>query len=402
LIQIARAAEALCTSRHSIAIDAPRRRRLSQARSQTFDQEGVMLRALFAGIVAAALACAPIAQACTGIQLVAKDGGVVAARTLEFGFDLKSNVMIVPAGTVFTGTLPDGGKGIRYKTKYGFVGANALGMKAIVDGVNDQGLYVGLFYFPGYASYPAATKDNAARAMAPHEYANWLLGNFATVAEVKANFNKVALVPVVLDVLKQPAPVHFVVHDRSGKTVVIEPINKTLKLYDDPLGVMTNSPTFDWHMTNLRNYVNLTATNVPPIGLGGIKLAQLGQGSGLRGLPGDFTPPSRFVRAVAFSQSALPSDTATQAVLQAFHILNNFDIPYGAVRDVQNGVVHAEYTTWTSVSDLKNLRWYFRTHEDQTIRMVDLRKALAAAQGKIRFITMKSQQPIVDVSTKFR
>ena len=116
-----------------------------------------MLRALFAGIVAAALACAPIAQACTGIQLVAKDGGVVAARTLEFGFDLKSNVMIVPAGTVFTGTLPDGGKGIRYKTKYGFVGANALGMKAIVDGVNDQGLYVGLFYFPGYASYPAAT-----------------------------------------------------------------------------------------------------------------------------------------------------------------------------------------------------------------------------------------------------
>ena len=68
-------------------------------------------------------------------------------------------------------------------------------------------------------------------------------------------------------------------------------------------------------MTNLRNYVNLTATNVPPIDLGRINLAQLGQGSGLRGLPGDFTPPSRFVRAVAFSQSALPSDTAAQSVL---------------------------------------------------------------------------------------
>ncbi len=165
---------------------------------------------------------------------------------------------------------------------------------------------------------------------------------------------------------------------------------------------MTNSPTFDWHMTNLRNYVNLTVTNVPPIGVGGIKLAQLGQGSGLRGLPGDFTPPSRFVRAVAFSQSAIPSDTAAAAVLQAFHILNNFDIPFGAVREVDNGRMHAEATTWTSASDLKNLRWYFRTYDDQSIRSVDLKTALAAAQGRIRFITMQSPQPVNDVSTDFK
>ena len=146
--------------------------------------------------------------------------------------------------------------------------------------------------------------------MAAHEYGAWLLGNFATVDEVKANFDKVVLVPTVLEAIKQAAPVHFVVHDKTGKAVVIEPLDKTLKIFDDPLGVVTNSPTFDWHMTNLRNYVNLTATNVPPIALGGITLAQFGQGSGLRGLPGDFTPPSRFVRAVAFSQSAIPSDTA--------------------------------------------------------------------------------------------
>jgi choloylglycine hydrolase len=361
-----------------------------------------MLRALLVGIVTAALSLAPVAQACTGIRLIAKDGGVVPARTLEFGVDLQSNVLVVPAGTALTGTLPDGGKGISYKTKYGFLGANALGMTAIVDGINDQGLYVGLFYFPGYASYPAATKDNAARAMAPHEYANWLLGNFANVEEVKANFDKVTLVPVVIPLLKQPAPVHFVVHDRSGKSVVIEPTGKTLKIFDNPLGVLTNSPTFDWHLTNLRNYVNLTATNVPPIGLGGIKLAQFGQGSGMRGLPGDFTPPSRFVRAVAFSQSALPSDTSAQAVLQAFHILNNFDIPVGAVRDTEDGKMTAESTTWTSAADLKNLRWYFRTHDDQTIRSVDLPKAIAAAQGKIRVIKMESQQPVVDVSTRFK
>lgn len=360
-----------------------------------------MFRSLCVGALVAAVALAPVAQACTGIRLTAKDGGVIAARTLEFGFDLHSDVLVVPAGTELSGTLPNGGKGIGYKTKYGFLGANAEGLTAIVDGINDQGLYVGLFYFPDYASYPDATKDNAACAMAPYEYANWLLGNFASVEEVKANFDKVALVPVVIDAIKQVPPVHFVVHDRGGKSVVIEPLNKALKIYDNPLGVVTNSPDFDWHMTNLRNYVNLSVTNVPPISLGGITLAQFGQGSGLRGLPGDFTPPSRFVRAVAFSQSALPSDTAAQAVLQAFHILNNFDIPYGAVRDMQGGQVHAESTTWTSAADLKNLRWYFKTYGDQSIHSVDLKKALAAAQGRIRLIKMDSRQPIDDVSTNF-
>jgi choloylglycine hydrolase len=364
-------------------------------------KESAVFRSLLIGILAASVSLAPAAQACTGIRLIAKDGGVVAARTLEFGMDLHSDVLVIPAGTALTGTLPDGGKGISYTTKYGFLGANAEGLTAILDGLNDQGLYVGLFYFPDYASYPDATKDNAAHAMAPYEYANWLLGNFATIDEVKANFNKVALVPVVLGAMKQVPPVHFVVYDRSGKSVVIEPLEKTLKIYDNPLGVVTNSPNFEWHMTNLRNYVNLTATNVPPLGLGGITLAQFGQGSGLRGLPGDFTPPSRFVRAVAFSQSAIPSDTAAQAVLQAFHILNNFDIPYGAVRDMQGGQMHAEYTTWTSASDLKNLRWYFKTYGDQSIHSVDLTKTLAAAQGKIKLIKMDSPQPIDDVSTDF-
>ena len=361
-----------------------------------------MLRSLVIAIVSAALCWAPMAQACTGIRLIAKDGGVIAARTLEFGFDPHSEVLVVPAGTVLAGTLPDGGKGISYKAKYGFLGANAEGMTAIVDGINERGLYVGLFYFPGYASYADASKDNAARAMAPHEYANWLLANFSTVAEVKANFNKVVLVPTVIEAIEQPAPVHFVVHDASGEAVVIEPLDKTLKIYDNPLGVITNAPTFDWHLTNLRNYVNLTVDNVPPLDLGGIKLAQFGQGSGLRGLPGDFTPPSRFVRAVAFSQSALPSDTAARAVLQAFHILNNFDIPYGAVRDTRNGSLHAEATIWTSASDLKNRRWYFKTYGDQSIHAVDLGSALAAAQGKIRYIRMEQRQPIIDVSTSFK
>jgi choloylglycine hydrolase len=248
-----------------------------------------MLRKITSAALAGAVALAPVAQACTGIELTAKDGGVVAARTLEFGIDPKSEVMVVPAGTAITGTLPDGGKGISYVTKYGVVGANGFGQPVILDGINEAGLYVGLFYFPGYASYADATKDNASRAMGPHEYGIWLLGNFASVDEVAANFDKVVLAPVVVDALKEVPPVHFVVHDRTGKSIVIEPVDKVLKLHQNPLGVMTNSPTFDWHMTNLRNYVNLSVTNVPPIALRDIKLGQFGEGSGMHGLPGDFT-----------------------------------------------------------------------------------------------------------------
>ncbi len=197
-----------------------------------------------------------------------------------------------------------------------------------------------------------------------------------------------------------PGTSHFFVRDRSGKSIVIEPLGATLEIFDAPLGVVTNAPAYDWHMINLRNFVSLSVTNVPPLDLDGTELTQLGQGAGMHGLPGDFTPPSRFVRAVAFTASAQPSATGAEAVLAAFHILNQFDIPKGSVRDKATGGV--ELTQWTSVSDLKALRFYFKTFDDQTIRVVDLNKAVAGAGGKIRTIKMGlPDQPIADASADF-
>jgi choloylglycine hydrolase len=170
-------------------------------------------------------------------------------------------------------------------------------------------------------------------------------------------------------------------------------------VHDAPLGVMTNAPTYDWHMTNLQNYINLTVKDVDKNQLGPVTLPAFGAGSGLHGLPGDFTPPSRFVRASIFSQAAAPSATAEDPVLSAFHILNQFDIPQGSVVNSGLGEPVYESTEWTSVADLKNLRWYFRTFQDQSIRMVDLKEAVATAKGKIATIPMEqSQQPIADVS----
>ena len=91
--------------------------------------------------------------ACTGISLNANDGTMIRGRTMEFGFPLSSNVIVIPAGTAMTGTLPDGKQGIGYTTKYAMVGANAVGQNVIMDGLNDQGLSFGLFYFPGFAEF---------------------------------------------------------------------------------------------------------------------------------------------------------------------------------------------------------------------------------------------------------
>jgi choloylglycine hydrolase len=306
-----------------------------------------------------------------------------------------------------TCTLPNGGKGLTYTTRYGMAGANGLNMTIIVDGINDQGLSIGLFYFPDYASYTPVTADNAKRAIAPHELGLWVLANFATVDEVKEGVKDIVVVPTPAQGLGSPEgvvpPVHYFIQDKTGKSLVVEPVDGTLKVHDAPLGVITNSPTYDWHMTNLANYLNLTPTDITSATIGDVKLEAFGTGAGLHGLPGDFTPPSRFVRAAIYGASAAPNATADEAVLSAFHILNQFDIPKGSVKGSVVSSTSDEITEWTAVSDLKNLRWYFRTYADQSIHMVDLAEAIAAAKGEIVTIDMVSlKQPIANVSANVK
>lgn len=363
-----------------------------------------MLRKISAAALSAALVLATTPGfACTGISLKADDGAAIRARTLEFGFPLQSNVIVVPAGKEFTAAMPDGSKGLSYTSRYNVVGANAFSATMIIDGLNDQGLSIGLFYCPGYAQYADASKVDASRALAPQDFGMWVLGNFATVDEVKQAVQDIAMVatpfPGLGSAKGMAADVHFFVQDKSGKSIALEPIGGKIKVTDAPLGVMTNAPTYGWHMTNLDNYLNLSVKDVGSVKLGPVTLNAVSSGSGLHGLPGDFTAPSRFVRASIFSQAATPNAKAEDAVISAFHILNQFDIPKGSVINASVGGAQPEITEWTSANDLKNLRWYFRTLQDQSIRMVDLKEAIAAAKGDIVMIPMEqSEQPIANVS----
>ncbi len=337
------------------------------------------------------------ALACTGMQLKANDGSFVNGRTVEFAVNLDFSVIIIPRSYHLKGTLPDGNQGFSYQSKYAALGANTYGEPAIVDGLNEKGLSVGMFYFPGYASYANITAQNKDHALSPTQFPNWILSQFATVDEVKQGLKSIVIVPTIPKGWPAVPPFHYIVYDKTGKSIVIEPLNGQLKVYDNPVGVLTNSPTFDWHLTNLSNYLNLSPLNAPSINIDGLKLKQFGQGSGLHGLPGDFSPPSRFVRATIFSYTAIPSNTAQQAVTQLFHILNQFDIPVGSVRQVENNTLSTDYTMATTVKDPQSLKYYFRTYDDQTIKMVNLNNF--DLNGKeIKVISMAGAQPIIDVS----
>ena len=186
-------------------------------------------------------------SACTGLKLKAKDGSVVTGRTLEFGIEVKTSVVVIPRGYAFVSTTPKG-PGLAFKAKYATVGAIAFDNMAVMDGMNEKGLSVGTFYFPDYAGYTPVTAENQSKGLSPVDFPNWLVTQFATLDEVKAALPTVVITPTVTaEWGPEPAPFHYIVYDKSGAALVIEPIGGKLVTYDNKLGVLTNLP----HLTGI-------------------------------------------------------------------------------------------------------------------------------------------------------
>lgn len=334
---------------------------------------------------------------CTGLSIQSKDGGVIAGRTLEFGADPQSSISVFPAGTEFTGTVPTG-TGLKFRATYGFEGANGFGVNdAIIDGFNEKGLYVGMFYFPGYADYMESTPENNAKGLAPWEFPKWVLATCSTVDEVKAAMAQIAVVPTFLGTLNEVPGAHYKIQDAAGNCIVIEPSGGKLCVYDNPIWVFTNSPEFPWHLRNLNNYLNLSSEYPKARTSGSLKLAPFGMGGGLVGMPGDFTPPSRFVRMAIYLHNLPTQATTVDSVKIAFHLLNNFDLPPGSNRPpAGTSESYSDYTPWTSICDLKKLIFHCKTYHDQNIQSVNLKDSLSKAGSKMMIIPMGNQSHPVE------
>ncbi len=310
--------------------------------------------------------------ACSGITLHTVDNHPVTARTIEWAASpLTTMYVVVPRGQVQQSFLPDGTMaGHQFTAQYGYVGIAVENDAFVMEGINEAGLSAGLFYFPQYGEYPPYDSQKKEQSVSDMQLVAWILSNFASINELKTAIEQIRVIATDL----RASTVHWRITESSGRQVVLEIVNQQLHFHENPLGVITNSPDFQWHITNLNNYVNLSAGSINHRQVGALSLNAFGGGSGLHGLPGDMTPPSRFIRAAFFQSTAPRLGDEDATVVQAFHLLNNFDIPVGIQfadpRDVPN---MPSATQVTIASDLSNLRLYYRTMYDASIRCIDLK-----------------------------
>lgn len=311
------------------------------------------------------------ADACTGISLTAADGSRVVARTVEWAATpMQCGYVVAPRGHAHQSYTPTGENGLKYKAVYGYVGIYTEYEPFVVEGVNEAGLSAGLFFFPQYGDYAPYNKNNNEKTLCDMQFVSWVLSQFSSIDQLKAAIANIDLVTLNHKI----GAVHWRIAQPDGRMVVLEVVGGVPHFYENTLGVLTNAPGFPWHMTNLNNYINLVPGSAPDNTIKqGITLQPLGHGSGMLGLPGDFTAPSRFVRATFFQTTSPVWSTGFETVVQAFHILNNFDIPIGsqhAKADMPKNLPSA--TQFTAVTDQKSMKFYYRTAWNSNIRCIDL------------------------------
>ncbi|HEY5108537.1 MAG TPA: choloylglycine hydrolase family protein [Acidimicrobiales bacterium] len=308
---------------------------------------------------------------CTSFRIKATDGTVVVGRTMEFPTAMGTKVTVLPRGYSGAGTGKDG-PGKAWTSTYGTVGMDAFGQPgSLTDGMNERGLYASLLYMPGFCDYTPAEGADPSSLMSVIDAVAYVLGVSADVAEAKTAMAAVTVWPYVFGPFGFAPPAHLVLHDASGASAVVEWRDGAIEITDNPIGVACNWPHIDWHLTNLRNYVNLADRNPSPITIEGVALSAMGQGPGMHGLPGDSSSPARFVRATAFTAALRPVATGAELEKTALHILNNFDIPFGLIRE-NDDPAHDDHTLWSTVANLKDRRYVIRSYDNPVPQAVDL------------------------------
>lgn len=336
----------------------------------------------------------PEAKACTGITLHTQTNQPITARSIEWAATpLNAMFVVVPRGQKQTSFLPDGTtQGKEFIANYGYVGIAVEDDAFVMEGVNEAGLGAGLFYFPEYGKYMPYKEEDKSLCVSDMQFVAWVLSSCATIDEL------VALMPTIRVIGTDPraSTVHWRVTEPSGRQVVIEIVDEEVKIHENPLGVLTNSPELTWHITNLNNYVNMMAGTVKEREMGSLKLKALSGGTGLQGIPGDMTSTSRFVRAAILQSTAPTLATAEETVAQAFHLMNNFDIPIGIQFSNPEEVPNMPSATQiTIVSDLQNQRLYYRTMYNSNIRCIDLKKIdFKRTDFQVRGLEKSRMQPI--------
>ncbi len=277
-------------------------------------------------------------------------------RNLDLHFHYRESVAITPRKYPF-----------RWDCLYAIIGVATIenGYPLYYDAVNEMGLAMAGLNFPGVCYYPPACKGKD--CLAPYEFIPWVLSRFSCAKEAVQAIRRIRLSDIPFSPQFPTSPLHFILCDKES-CYTIEPTRAGLQIHENPVGVLTNSPDFPYHLYNLSNYQILSSAQAENRLAPSLPLPPYSQGMGGFGLPGDLSSASRFIKAAFTLQNALKKEEEAQAVNQCFHILGSVHQQEGCVQVGE----HWEKTVYTSCCDMDSGIYYYTTYENRQITAIHL------------------------------
>ena len=307
---------------------------------------------------------------CSSFSWETKNGLHLLGRTYDQFGDLAANrILSVPQGYPCSpGLHPESGN---EKGRYGYTGMAVLGFgePILVDGVNSAGLMGALLHYPGYAVYQDGPAEGS-RLVHPGRLLAWLLGRCAGVEEAVDELSRLTLVDEPIQ--GKPLPAHYILSAGRGEAIIIEPDEGGLSVCRNTIGVLTNSPNYRWHRTNLRNFVGVTNLPKAPQTIAGHEIREFGERlGGGSGLPGDYSSPSRFIRLAFMKEFAVRGKDEMEGISRMFRAFAPVDIPEGLAKADPDYDVY-EQTLCTSVMCAESGVYYFAPAWNRRISAVRL------------------------------
>ena len=298
---------------------------------------------------------------CTCIDLKTKD--YYFGRNLDLDERFGEKVVITPRNYKF-----DWKNGSTIFTKYAMIGMASVvqNYPLYAEAANERGLAMAGLYFPQNA-YFFEPKDSNLN-LAHYELIPYFLGQYATVAEIKNNIKNLNITNIPFVQGLPIADLHWMISDGEN-CIVLEQMKDGLKIYDNPVGVLTNNPPFDYHLMNLNNYMNLTPNNKEKGFSNKIDLQAYGQGMGAIGLPGDASPASRFIRAAFYKLNSICKEDEESSVTQFFHILDSVAMVQGATMTKEGKY---DITTYSCCINLSKGIYYYKTYTNNQITAIKM------------------------------
>lgn len=318
---------------------------------------------------------------CTAVTYKTKDHYF--GRTLDYDVSYQEQVAVTPRNYPFHFRLAKS-----LERHYAMIGVASMAgdYPLYYDATNETGLSMAGLNFPGNADYKpeAPDKDN----VAPFEFIPWILGQCQNVREARALLKRLSLVNISFSQELPLAALHWIISDRE-ESLTVESMQDGLRVYDNPVGILTNNPPFDYQMFNLNHYLNLTREEPVNRFSDDLQLTASSRGMGALGLPGDLSSSSRFVRAAFTKLNSVSGDSESESVSQFFHILGAVTHPRGCVH---LGDGRYEITFYTSCCNTDKGIYYYTTYENSQITGVDMHRENLDGRCPVSYPLLQGQQ----------